>query len=85
MITSFHKLTCPECGHVGRPEPKSAKSWSVIELIPIIGDIRTIVRDTDTRLFCSKCGHKFTDSIQDKAKNGFESAKQIASDYFKEH
>jgi len=61
MITRLSTITCPECGHVGKPKVKG-EGPVLLTFIPFLGKAIAAKDAAMAELNCAKCDAPFTES-----------------------
>ena len=72
-------ITCPKCGHFGKPFAKSTEEISPVELVPVLGDALAAYRTACTRLYCDKCGTQLAESLIDKSRKTKDSLRAFSA------
>jgi hypothetical protein len=65
MITRLSTVTCPDCGHTGKPQVKG-EGHALLMFIPVVGDVIAAKDALSAKLHCAGCGLRFTDSAGSK-------------------
>jgi ribosomal protein S27E len=75
MMTRFSTVTCPKCGHTGKPKVEGGAG--ALSLIPVVGELAEIHSAANRTLHCAKCGEPLTQSLKSK----FQSLQAKAKDW----
>lgn len=78
MLTRLSIVTCPACGHEGRPNVKG-EGAGILQAIPVVGNVFAAKDFALATLHCEKCSHPFTESLWDKRSDAIEKAKDTAA------